>query len=73
MNYKVMTRIELLKSMNEHIINIGDEDIYDDWFALGVPDEPSYDDYEFIAENDDEYEAVTKLYHALCAQAEEDE
>lgn len=44
-------RIELLKEMNQYVIDMGDEEIYETWFTLGVPDEATEDDYEDIAED----------------------
>ena len=73
MTTKTAMRIKTLKFMNEHIKNLGDEEIWSDWITLGVPDEPNYDDYEFIAETDEEYESVSKLFYVLCAQAEDEE
>lgn len=48
----VQTRIELLKQMNQYIINIGDEEIWMDWIAVGVPDEATEEDYEFMANDE---------------------
>jgi hypothetical protein len=58
-------RIELLKQMNKYIINMGDEEIWMEWITLGVPDEPSEDDYEFIAENNDEWLDTVMLFGRL--------
>lgn len=44
-------RIQLLKQMNQYIIDLGDEEVYEAWFSLGVPDEPTEEDYEFIAKD----------------------
>jgi hypothetical protein len=45
-------KIKILKEMNAHVIkDIGDDDITDYWLTYGVPDDPSEDDYQFIAEN----------------------
>lgn len=61
-------RINLLKQMNEYICKMGDEEIWMDWITLGVPDEPSEDDYEFIAENDDEWNDICNLFGRLARE-----
>ena len=40
-------RIELLKQMNQHIIDLGDEEVWLHWIEEGVPDEASEDDYDY--------------------------
>jgi len=61
----IKCRIQLAKEMNQYILNLGDESIWLRWIAVGVPDEPSEDDYEFIAENDDEWVDLCKLFGRL--------
>ena len=67
-NELVQLRIKLLKEMNAYIIEMGDEEIWMDWITLGVPDAPSEDDYEFIAENDDEWNDVCSLFGKLAKE-----
>lgn len=67
-NELVQLRIKLLKEMNTYIIEMGDEEIWMDWITLGVPDAPSEDDYEFIAENDDEWNDVCGLFGKLAKE-----
>ena len=64
----IAIRKQLLKEMHKYIIEMGDEEIYMDWITLGVPDEPSEDDYEFIAENDDEWNDVCGLFGKLAKE-----
>lgn len=61
----VKARKELLKQMNQYIINIGDEAIWMDWITLGVPDEATEDDYDFIAENDNAWCYTCKVFYNL--------
>jgi hypothetical protein len=61
-------RIELLKGMNQYIIDLGDEEIYDLWFLIGVPDEPSDDDYEFIAGDLEEWVKICRLFGELVTK-----
>lgn len=67
-NDLIQLRKKLLKEMNTYIIEMGDEEIWMDWITLGVPDEPSEDDYEFIAENDDEWNDVCGLFGRLAVE-----
>lgn len=64
----VQARIKMLKEMNKYIIEMGDENIWMDWIAFGVPDEPSEDDYKFIAENDYEWNDVCGLFGRLAKE-----
>lgn len=66
----IKLRKTLLKQMNKYIIEIGDEEIWMDWITLGVPDEPSEDDYDFIAENDDEWNDTCELFGKLVHEDE---
>jgi hypothetical protein len=61
----VKTRIDLAKQMNEFIINLGDEDIWDIWITEGIPDEPSMDDYEFFANSDKHWNELCELFGTL--------
>ena len=53
---KKSDKISLLKAMHKAIIEIGDESLYIPWVTCGVPDEPSEDDFEFIASDKQEFE-----------------
>ena len=65
----VEIRIQLAKEMNQYILNLGDEEIWLHWIELGVPDAPSEEDYEFIAENDDEWVDLCELFGELTGKA----
>ena len=67
-NDLIQLRKKLLKEMNKYIIEMGDEEIWMDWITLGVPDAPSEDDYDFIAENDDEWNDVCGLFGRLAVE-----
>lgn len=64
-------RIQLLKEMNQYIIDLGDEETYVTWFCLGVPDEPTEDDYECIAENTEEWVHTCQLFGRLIKEYDE--
>lgn len=59
------SRVAALKTCHEEIINLGDEEAYKWWIAMGVPDEPSEDDFKYIAKNDEEYEDTLQLYKKI--------
>ena len=61
----IKDRIEIAKAMNKYIINLGDEEIWESWITLGIPDCPSEEDYEFIASDDDEWTDLCKLFGIL--------
>ena len=66
------TRIEILKQMNQYIIDLGDEEVWIEWIALGVPDEASDDDYDFIASTDYEWKDVVEVFANLTKEYWED-
>lgn len=59
------SRVEALKVCHNEIIGLGDEEAYEWWIAMGVPDEPSKSDFEWIAKNDEEYEETLQLYKKI--------
>lgn len=69
----VQTRIELLKQMNQYIINIGDEEIWMDWITIGIPDGATIEDYQFIAYDDKEWADICILFGKLVKYEEEEE
>ena len=64
----VECRINILKVMDEYICNtIGDEEIWETWIAVGVPDEARYEDYFFIAEDDYVWQSVCIAFGHLVS------
>lgn len=68
----ITTRKRLVEEMHAYIIEMGDEDVWMDWIMLGVPDEPSEEDFEYIAENDDEWEDLCRLFGKLTEEGDEE-
>ena len=58
----IKTKMNLLQQMHNFILNIGDEEIYEEWVTSCVPDEPSEDDYEFIASNETLWDEITEKF-----------
>lgn len=66
MQCELSTRISILRKMHEVAVNDGgDEENYMEWITYGVPDEPSDDDFRYIAMNDDEYLETVELFNRL--------
>ena len=68
-NEMLTLRMNILGGMNAYILdNVDDEEIiYDDWFALGVPDEATEDDLRIIAEDEELWlDAINSF--ARCAK-----
>lgn len=71
-----MSREEIIndvKRMNAEIIDLGDELYWLDWITLGAPDEPTEEDFEWYADDLEEYELLKKLFKAIMEEANEDE
>lgn len=58
-------RIDLLKKMNQYILDMGDEAILERWFMTGIPDSPDEEDFEWYAEEDDEWKYICGLFGKL--------
>ena len=58
----IKTKMNLLQQMHNFILNIGDEEIYEEWVTFCVPDEPSEDDYEFIASDEILWNEITEKF-----------
>ena len=63
-------RIQLLKQMNQYIIDLGDEEAYGAWFCFGVPDEPIEEDYESIAEDTEHWAFVCAMFGQILKRYE---
>lgn len=61
----VKTRISIAKQMNRYIIDMGDEEIWMDWITVGIPDAPTEEDYESIAEDNEEWMDLCVLFGRL--------
>ena len=64
-NEMKVLRMNLLGGMNAYVLELGDEELYDTWFAIGVPDEATEEDLESIALDDDEFTSVCSTFARL--------
>ena len=65
----IESRKAQLKAMHEVMCNANDEGLYMTWISLGVPDCPTEDDFEFIAESDETYNETIDLFIKLVSKA----
>ena len=63
-------RIKFLWDFHKYIIELGDEEIYSAWIEEGVPDEPDEDIMREIAEDDEQWIDVVKVFSRLTAEYE---
>lgn len=66
-----MDKIQLIKALNELILATGDEDIFEVWFMTGVPDSPSEEDFEFIANNETSFKETVNTFIRLSKHFKE--
>ena len=66
-NVTIEIRKDQLKAMHEVIRNANNENIYMSWI-ITVPDCPQDDDFEWIAEDDDNYNEVIDLFIKLVSK-----
>ena len=66
----IQYRADQLKQMHNLICHANDENIYDTWIILGIPDEPQEDDFYSIAEDDEDYNAICDLFVKLISRPE---
>lgn len=64
-SWNLKARVNQLKAMHELMCNSNDEEIYYSWIVTGVPDEPSEEDFEYIAMDDDSYNECWDLFVKL--------
>lgn len=67
-NFVKEARITQLKAMHKLMCNANDESIYMTWITCGMPDEPTEDDFEFIAEDDESYTDAFDLFARLIVR-----
>lgn len=60
-----MNKVEFIKALNEIVLGLGDEDLIDLWLMNGVPDQPSEEDFEFIANDQESFDDLINLFVRL--------
>ena len=69
-NFKKEMRIRQLKAMHELMCAANDETIYMSWIICGVPDCPTEDDFEYIAEDEESYNECFDLFIKLISNGD---
>ena len=59
------TRLSLVHQMHDYIMNTGDEEIFEIWMRDAIPDEPCEEDFEFFADDPDEFKDLCELFGKL--------
>lgn len=67
-DWEVKKRIAQLKEMHNRMLDEDDEDIYMEWITYGVPDEPTEDNFESIAEDDAAFKECFELFLKLISE-----
>lgn len=65
----IFMRMEQLELMHCLMMKANDENLYMRWVTIGPPDDPSEDDFEFIAEDDERYNECCDLFIKLVSKA----
>lgn len=63
----MLMRMEQLELMHRLMMK-ANENLYMRWITIGSPDDPSEDDFEFIAENDERYNECCDLFIELVSK-----
>lgn len=66
-------RKDTLKEMDKIITNLGDEDYWWDWIALGVPDGATESTYDDIADDTECFKGIVHTFFRLIKAYEENE
>lgn len=70
----IKDRIKTLKKMNNFFLKeVNDEENIEWWLEAGVPDNPSEEDFEFIALDDEEYNRCCRLFCSIFATEYQDD
>lgn len=55
MDKTIEKRAKVLKALNDLIFDTGDEDIFERWLMVGIPDGATESDYKEIASETDDF------------------
>lgn len=62
-------RKALVKRMDNIITSLNDEELIESWLMCGCPDESTDEDYEWFAENTDEFLDLVTLFTKIVDEA----
>jgi len=58
-------RLSLVHQMHDYIMNTGDEKIFEIWMRDCIPDAPTEEDFEFFADDADEFKYMCEIFGDL--------
>ena len=58
-------RLDLVHQMHDYIMKTGDEDIYDTWFTVCIPDGACEEDFEFFADDPEIFKEMCRVFGKL--------
>lgn len=64
------TRLDLVHQMHNYIMDTGDENIYEEWNTLCIPDEPCEEDFEMFASDPDFFRSMCEIFGRLVCTDE---
>lgn len=74
MLYSKKEKINILKQLEAIIESVDLDDLdYEYWLSLGIPDEASEEDYEYIAEDLELYNGILEAFSVVLKEVKEGE
>lgn len=70
---EIIARAEMLKSLHEIMMNMNNENAYDEWIVLGVPDGATEEDFVEMSEDRNEWIELINLFATIYNRYKEDE
>lgn len=58
-------RLNLVHQMHDYIMKTGDEEIFEIWMRDCIPDAPTEEDFEFFADDADEFKYMCEIFGNL--------
>ena len=58
-------RLQLVHQMHDYIMNTGDEEIFEIWMRYCIPDAPCEEDFEFFANDPNEFKNICEIFGRL--------
>lgn len=65
-------RLQLVHEMHDYIMNTGDEEIYEVWMTVCIPDCPDEDDFKYFADDPEEFKEMCRIFGKLVYRDEKE-
>lgn len=66
----IQLRANQLKTMDEFVHSVNNEELMEDRLSCGVPDEASEDDYSYIAADEELYKTCVRIFKRIAIEEE---